>query len=155
MRVGVIRTGGQLSVREYSGAIEPRLDIAALPDSPADTFGVALSATRAELGQEDVDRNSHARLRTRAMGIKIPPPLLPATSPAGSSKQHRTNLESQLDLFSAESALYSSMPAPQQSTIAATHERQTSLDQANSAIAEIIGLPAPFRNSVGPKQPFR
>jgi len=43
MRVGVIRTVGRLFVHAYAGAIEPRLDIAVLPDSPAGTFGVALS----------------------------------------------------------------------------------------------------------------
>jgi hypothetical protein len=64
MRVGVIRTGGRLSVRAYAGAIEPRLDRAAVPDSPAGTFGVAPSATRAELRQKDVGWNSHATLRT-------------------------------------------------------------------------------------------
>jgi hypothetical protein len=50
-------------------------------------------------------------------------------------KQHRTNLESQAGSFSSESALHSPMPVPEQSAIAATHERQTGLDQANGAIA--------------------
>jgi hypothetical protein len=45
MRVGVIRTGGWLSIRTDAGAIEPRLDVTALPDSPAGSFGVALGAT--------------------------------------------------------------------------------------------------------------
>src|SRR5437879_1429631 len=44
MRVGVIRTGGRPSVRTDAGAIEPRLDVASFPDSPAGAFGVALSA---------------------------------------------------------------------------------------------------------------
>ena len=47
------------------------------------------------------------------------------------------------------------MTAPQQSAVTATHERQTSLDQANSAIAKIVGLPALLGNSAGPKQPLR
>jgi hypothetical protein len=45
MRVGVIRTGGRLSIRADAGTIEPWLDVAAFPDSPVGTFGVALSAT--------------------------------------------------------------------------------------------------------------
>jgi hypothetical protein len=44
MRVGVIRTGGRPSIRADATAIEPRLDVASFPDSPARTFGVALSA---------------------------------------------------------------------------------------------------------------
>ena len=44
MRVGVVRTGRRLSVRTDAGAIEPRLDVAAFPDSLAGAFGVALSA---------------------------------------------------------------------------------------------------------------
>jgi hypothetical protein len=44
MRVGVIRTGRRLSVRTDAGAIEPRLDVASFPDSPAGAFGVALNA---------------------------------------------------------------------------------------------------------------
>lgn len=44
MRVGVIRTGGRLSIRTDAGAIEPRLDVTALPDSRAGSFGLALSA---------------------------------------------------------------------------------------------------------------
>jgi hypothetical protein len=44
MRVGVIRTGARLSIRTDAGAIEPWLDVAAFPDSPAGAFGVALSA---------------------------------------------------------------------------------------------------------------
>ena len=50
MRIGVIRTGGRLSVRTDAGAIEPRLEVAALPDSPAGAFGVALSAIVSAFG---------------------------------------------------------------------------------------------------------
>ena len=44
MCVCIVRTGGRLSARADAGAIEPRLDVAALPDSSAGAFGVALSA---------------------------------------------------------------------------------------------------------------
>jgi hypothetical protein len=44
MRVGIIRTGLRLSVRSDAGAIQPRLDVATLPYSPATAFDVALSA---------------------------------------------------------------------------------------------------------------
>ena len=43
MRVGVIRTGGRLSVRTDAGAIEPRLDVTYFPDSLAGALGIALS----------------------------------------------------------------------------------------------------------------
>src|SRR5882724_4031871 len=43
MCVCIVRTGGRLSARADAGAIEPRLDVAALPDSSAGAFGVALS----------------------------------------------------------------------------------------------------------------
>jgi hypothetical protein len=64
MRVGVIRTGERLSVRAHAVAIEPWLEMAALLDSPAGTFGVAPSATSAELRQNDVGPNRHPRLWT-------------------------------------------------------------------------------------------
>jgi hypothetical protein len=44
MSVGVIRTCGWLSVHSDTGAVEPRLDVAAFPDSQACAFGFALSA---------------------------------------------------------------------------------------------------------------
>src|SRR6516162_9450933 len=43
MRVGVIRAGLRLSVRTDAGAIEPRLDVASLPDSAPGALGIALS----------------------------------------------------------------------------------------------------------------
>jgi len=43
MRVGVIRTGGRLSVRTDAGTIEPRLDVTSFPDSPAGALGITLS----------------------------------------------------------------------------------------------------------------
>src|SRR5262244_386880 len=43
MRVGVIGTGGRLSIRTDAGAIKPRLDVATLPDSPAGALGITLS----------------------------------------------------------------------------------------------------------------
>jgi len=45
MGVCVIRTGGRLSIRTDAGAIQPWLDITALPDSPTISFSVALSAS--------------------------------------------------------------------------------------------------------------
>ena len=95
--------------------------------------------------------SSAARSASR-LGIKAPSAIFGGLS---DGPKQRTNLESQAGSFSSESALHSPMPVPEQSAIAATHERQTRLDQANGAIAEIMGLPAPFRNSVGPKQPSR
>ena len=44
MCVCIVRTGGRLSARADAGAIEPRLDVAALPDTSAGAFSVALSA---------------------------------------------------------------------------------------------------------------
>src|SRR5258708_16763302 len=44
MCVCIVRTGGRLSARADAGAIEPPLDVAALPDSSAGAFGLALSA---------------------------------------------------------------------------------------------------------------
>jgi len=93
--------------------------------------------------------------RPRAMGNKNFPCTTSGDLPGRQFEAHRTDLESQIDLFRSQSALYSPVPAPQQSTIATTHERQTRLDQANGAIADIMGLPASFRNLAGPKQPFR
>ena len=43
MRVGVIRTSRRLSIRTDASAIEPRPDVAALPDSLTRAFGGALS----------------------------------------------------------------------------------------------------------------
>jgi hypothetical protein len=50
MRVGVVRTVGGLSACADAGSIEPRLDVAALPDSAAGVFGVALSAIISAFG---------------------------------------------------------------------------------------------------------
>lgn len=44
MRVGITETGLRLSVRSDASAIQPRLHVAALPDSPAAALSVALSA---------------------------------------------------------------------------------------------------------------
>ena len=85
--------------------------------------------------------------RPRAKGIEYSP------SAALEGAPNQFGIRSRLLGF--ESALHTPMPAPQQSAITATHERQTSLNQANSAIAKIMGLPALLRNSAGPKQPLR
>ena len=43
MSTCVVRTGGRLSVRADAGTIEPRLDVAALPDTSTGMLGIALS----------------------------------------------------------------------------------------------------------------
>lgn len=43
MGTRVVRTGGRLSARAGAGAIQPRLDIAALPDTSTGTLGIPLS----------------------------------------------------------------------------------------------------------------
>ncbi|MEH2571717.1 hypothetical protein V1272_001052 [Bradyrhizobium sp. AZCC 1708] len=50
MGICVVRTVGGLSACPDAGSIAPRLDIAALPDSAAGMFGVALSATISAFG---------------------------------------------------------------------------------------------------------
>src|SRR5689334_4245195 len=50
MGICVVRTVGGLSACADAGAIEPRLDVAALPDSAAGMIGVALSAIISALG---------------------------------------------------------------------------------------------------------
>ena len=43
MSTCVVRTGGRISVRADAGTIEPRFDIAALPDTSTGALGIALS----------------------------------------------------------------------------------------------------------------
>ena len=43
MGICVVRTGGRISVRADAGTIEPRFDIAALPDTSTGALGIALS----------------------------------------------------------------------------------------------------------------
>lgn len=43
MGICVVRTGGRLPARADAGTIEPRLDVAALPDTSTGTLGIALS----------------------------------------------------------------------------------------------------------------
>lgn len=43
MGICVVRTGGRLPVRTDAATIQPRLDIAALPDTSTGTLGIALS----------------------------------------------------------------------------------------------------------------
>ena len=50
MGVCVVRTVGGFSACADAGSIEPRLDVAALPDSAAGVFGVALSAIISAFG---------------------------------------------------------------------------------------------------------
>src|SRR5687767_10350609 len=50
MGICVVRTGGGLSACTAAGAIEPRLDVAALPDAAAGALGVALSAIISAFG---------------------------------------------------------------------------------------------------------
>ena len=50
MGICVVRTVGGLSACADAGSIEPRLDVAALPDSAAGVFGIALSAIISAFG---------------------------------------------------------------------------------------------------------
>jgi hypothetical protein len=50
MGICVVRTVGGLSVCADAGAIEPRLDVSALPNSAAGVSGVALSAIISAFG---------------------------------------------------------------------------------------------------------
>jgi hypothetical protein len=50
MGICVVRTVGGLSVCAGASAIEPRLDVSALPNSAAGVFGVALSAIISAFG---------------------------------------------------------------------------------------------------------
>jgi len=143
----LIWTGGRPSVRAYTGATGPRLGMAVFQilrhvRRRADRHPRRASTERSRLKWSYQAPDVQGRC-----GQDTPPPLL--------SKELRTNLESEVDLLGFESALHGPMPAPQQSAITATHERQTSLNQPNSAIAKIMGLPALLRNSAGPKQPLR
>src|SRR6516162_3311764 len=73
MRVGVIRTGGRLSIRADAGTIEPWLDVAAFPDSPVGTFGVALSATLSTFRFAYSGQSSARPLRTSHSPRSVPP----------------------------------------------------------------------------------
>ena len=44
---------------------------------------------------------------------------------------------------------------PQQRAIAATHQSEAGLNQANGSIAQVVGFPGAFGNLSGAKQDFR